>query len=113
MGTPERMSIPRPPRPEPLPADATAVRIRVPGPLRPLADGRAEVVVPAGTVGDALDALVRRHPGLRRHLRTEAGALREHVNIFLNDDDVRYLAGEATPASPGDVVTVVPSIAGG
>ncbi len=105
------MDDPRPP--QPLPADATTVRIRVPGPLRPLTDGASEVAVPGTTVGEALDALVRRHPGLRRHLRSEAGGLREHVNVFLNDDDVRYLAGEDTPAGPDDVVTVVPSIAGG
>lgn len=107
------MSTQQPPRPEPFPADATAVRIRVPGALRPLAEGRDEVAVPGGTVGEAIDALLRLHPGLRRHLRDETGGLREHVNLFLNDDDVRHLAGEDTAAAPGDVVTVVPSIAGG
>lgn len=92
---------------------APRVTIRVPGPLRTLADGAAEVVVTAGTVGGALRDLLDRHPGLRRHLRTEAGGLREHVNIFLNEDDIRYLEGEDTAVGRGDVVTIVPSIAGG
>jgi molybdopterin converting factor small subunit len=89
------------------------VPIRVPGVLRELAGGRAEVVVAAGTVGEALDAMLEAHPGLRRHVRDEAGALRSHVNVFLNEDDIRYLGGEATPVAEGDTVTVVPSIAGG
>lgn len=87
--------------------------IRIPGPLRGLAGGAGEVAVEAPTVGDALDDLVRLHPGLGRHLRTEAGTLREHINVYVNEDDVRYLDGEATPLEPGDTVTVVPSIAGG
>jgi molybdopterin converting factor small subunit len=89
------------------------VAIRLPGPLRALADGRDEVAVPAATVGEALDRLAERHPGLRRHLRADGGGLREHVNVFLNDDDVRHLRGEATPIAAEDVITVVASIAGG
>jgi molybdopterin converting factor small subunit len=87
--------------------------IRIPGPLRSLAGGTGEVVVEARTVGDALTELVRLHPGLGRHLRTEAGALREHINVYVNEDDVRYLDGAGTLLTPGDTVTVVPSIAGG
>lgn len=89
------------------------VTLRVPGPLRGLADGAGEVVLEAGTVGGAVNALLDRHPGLRRHLRTEAGSLREHVNLFRNQDDIRYQDGEATVLVDGDVVTIVPSIAGG
>ena len=89
------------------------VPVRVPGPLRELADGRAEVEVEAGTVGESLDAVLAAHPGLRRHVRDEGGALRDHVNVFLNEEDIRYLGGEATAVAAGDVVTVVPSIAGG
>lgn len=87
--------------------------VRIPGPLRGLVGGDGELMVRATTVGAALDDVCLRHPGLRRHLRTEAGTLRQHVNVFLNDDDVRYLDGEATVIAPGDTVTVVPSIAGG
>lgn len=96
-------------------AGATPVRavVRIPGPLRPLAAGADEVSVTARTVGDALDGVMAVHPGLRRHLRAEDGSLREHVNVFRNEEDVRYLDGERTAVAEGDAVTIVPSIAGG
>lgn len=78
-----------------------------------VADGAGEVAVTSTTVGRALDDLLDRHPGLRRHLREDGGRLREHVNVFLNEDDIRYLEGEDTAVAQGDVVTIVPSIAGG
>jgi sulfur-carrier protein len=81
--------------------------------LRGLADGLGEIEVPAGTVGEVLEEVARRHPGLRRHFRTDDGALRQHVNVFVNEEDIRHLAGEATAVGAGDAVTVVPSIAGG
>ncbi len=105
---------PNPTTPNPRTPDTGArVTLRVPGPLRELAGGAGEVGLEAGTIGGAVDGLLARHPGLRRHLRTEAGALREHVNLFRNEDDVRYLDGESTSLESGDVVTIVPSIAGG
>lgn len=94
-------------------AGAGRVAIRVPGPLRELTGGAAEVGVDARTVAAALEALLARHPGLRRHLRDEAGSLRDHVNIFLNEEDIRFLDGSATHVQAGDIITVVPSIAGG
>lgn len=94
-------------------AGTGSATVRIPGPLRALAGGTDSVAVPAGTVRAALDELVRRHPGLSRHFRTEHGSLREHVNVFVNEEDIRYLDGEATAVAPGDTVTVVPSIAGG
>lgn len=90
-----------------------AVTVRIPGPLRGLAGGADEHVVTAGSVGAVLDGLLSDHPGLRRHLRTERGSLREHVNIFLNEDDIRFLDGTDTTVARGDTVTIVPSIAGG
>jgi molybdopterin converting factor small subunit len=93
--------------------EATMTTIRIPGPLRSIAGGESDVAVEAATVGGALTALVRRHPGLHRHLRTEGGALREHVNVYLNEDDIRTLDGEDTALDEGDTLTVVPSIAGG
>jgi molybdopterin converting factor small subunit len=89
------------------------VLVRIPGPLRPLAGGADEIGVDATTVGGALAALLAAHPALRRHLRADDGSLREHVNIFRNEDDVRYLAAEDTPVEAGDTITIVPSIAGG
>jgi len=87
--------------------------IRLPAPLRPYADGQAEVVVAVGTAGGALRELVERYPLLRRHLFADDGELRAFVNVFVNEDDIRHVAGEATAVEPGDVVLIVPSIAGG
>ena len=89
------------------------VVVRIPGPLRPLADGRSEVHIPAGTVATALEMLVARHPGLRRHLVADDGAVRDHVNIFVGEDDIRFLDGAGTVIEPGETLTIVPSIAGG
>lgn len=86
---------------------------RLPGPLRALTDGAAEVEVRGATVAEALDDLIRRHPGLQRHLRTEAGALREHVNVFLGEEDVRFLGGVDTRVADGAELFIIPSIAGG
>lgn len=99
--------------PEPAAAAPVAVAVRLPGALRALAAGAGETVVRGATVARALDDLLARYPALQRHLRTEAGALREHVNLFVNDDDIRYLDGEATALVEGDTITIVPSIAGG
>jgi adenylyltransferase/sulfurtransferase len=88
-------------------------RIRVPGPLQPLADGSDEISVDAETVQLALEQLVERHPRLRRHLFEDGGALRGYVNIYLNEDDVRYLNGMSTRLGATDVITIVPSVAGG
>ncbi|MEX2281736.1 MAG: molybdopterin-synthase adenylyltransferase MoeB [Gemmatimonadota bacterium] len=88
-------------------------RIRVPGPLQLLADGTDEISVQADTVQSALDKLVEQHPRLRRHLFEDGGALRGYVNIYLNDDDVRYLRGMDTTLGASDVITIVPSVAGG
>lgn len=87
--------------------------VRIPTPLRPLARGEAEIQVAAATVGEALGAVVTRHPALRRHLFAEDGALREYVNAFRNERDIRELEGVATALDPDDDVILLPSIAGG
>lgn len=89
------------------------VSVRVPTPLRDYADQRDDVEVEGETVAAALGALVERYPRLRRHLMAEDGALRSYVNIYLNEDDVRHMDGPATAVGEGDVITIVPSIAGG
>ncbi len=89
------------------------VTVRLPAPLRAYAEGRDAVEVAGRTVGEALGALAERHPVLRRHLYAEDGRLRAYINVYLNEDDVRYLNGEATVVAEGDVLTIVPSIAGG
>jgi adenylyltransferase/sulfurtransferase len=87
--------------------------IALPTPLRPFAAGHGSVDTDGATVGEALADLATRHPGLRRHLFDEAGALRSFVNVFKDDEDVRFLDGPATPVAPGDTLWIVPSIAGG
>jgi len=88
--------------------------IYIPTPLRTYADGKDIVEVNAGTVRGALEELTRTFPDLRKHLYTGEGKLRAFVNVYLNDEDVRYLpAKEATEVSAGDTLSIVPSIAGG
>jgi molybdopterin converting factor small subunit len=88
-------------------------KIHIPTPLRQYAGKQASVEVKAGSIGDALSGLVARHPELRRHLYTDDGKLRAFVNVYLNDEDVRYLQKEATAVKESDTISIVPSIAGG
>ena len=90
-----------------------SISIRIPAALRAYANGDGEVQVTAATVGDALHQLVDRYPTLRSHLFDPGGELRNFVNAFVNDDDVRTLDGPATRVGEGDTITIVPSIAGG
>jgi molybdopterin converting factor small subunit len=88
-------------------------KIHIPTPLRQYAGKQADVEVKAGSIADALSGLVSQHPDLRRHLYTEEGKLRAFVNVYLNDEDVRYLQKEATAVKDSDTISIVPSIAGG
>jgi molybdopterin converting factor small subunit len=88
-------------------------KIHIPTPLRQYADKAATVEVSGGTVGAALSGLVDKHPELRRHLYTDDGKLRAFVNVYLNDEDIRYLQKEATAVKESDNISIVPSIAGG
>jgi len=88
--------------------------IHVPTPLRRFTGEQGEIEVEGATVEEALRDLVRRHPALERHLYTDDGRLRSFVNVFVNDEDVRYLAArERSPVAQGDALSIVPSIAGG
>jgi len=89
------------------------LKIHIPTPLRQYAGKQATVEVKGGTVAEALSSLISQHPDLRRHLYTEEGKLRAFVNIYLNDEDVRYLQKEATAVKDSDTISIVPSIAGG
>ncbi|HEX2021455.1 MAG TPA: MoaD/ThiS family protein [Candidatus Thermoplasmatota archaeon] len=89
------------------------VRIRIPAALRAPAGGAPHVEVDARSVDEALARLVDRHGGLREHLFDAAGSLREHVNVYVNARDVRELSRGATPVADGDVVLLLPSVAGG
>jgi molybdopterin converting factor small subunit len=88
-------------------------QIQIPSPLRQYTQKQATVLVPAKTVGDALAGLVSQHPELKRHLYSDDGKLRAFVNVYVNDEDMRYLEKEATALNDGDTISIVPSIAGG
>jgi molybdopterin converting factor small subunit len=88
--------------------------IYIPTPLRPYVGGEDSVEVDAPTITEALDRLTDTHPDLRKHLFTGDGKLRAFVNLYLNDEDVRYLPEkEQTTVSTDDTLTIIPSIAGG
>ena len=88
--------------------------IFIPTPLRAYSGGKDTLEVDAATVREALDKLVEAHGDLRKHLFTTEGKLRSFVNLYLNDEDVRYLpAKDATEIKPSDTLSIVPSIAGG
>jgi len=89
------------------------VKVMIPTPLRAYAGKQDHVDVAAETVGQALNSLILQHGELRRHLYQDDGRLRSFVNVYVNDDDIRYLQKEATPVKNGDTVSIVPSIAGG
>ncbi len=87
--------------------------ILIPTPLRPYVDKQESVEISGATVGEALANLTTRYNDLRKHLYTDEGRLRSFVNVYLNDEDIRYLQKEQTPLSPGDTLSIVPSVAGG
>jgi molybdopterin synthase sulfur carrier subunit len=87
--------------------------VRVPTPLRSLTKGAAEVQAQGDTVADVVEDLERQFPGLRERLLDESGELRRFVNIYVNEDDIRFLDGKKTALKTGDQVSIVPAIAGG
>ena len=90
------------------------MKIFIPTPLRVYADNQDTVLVEAKTVGEALAQLTSQHPELKKHLYSEEGKLRSFVNIYLNEEDVRYLPEkDTTPVTDSDSLSIIPSIAGG
>src|SRR5213082_1358795 len=90
-----------------------ATRILIPTPLRPYTDKRDAVDAEGQTVGELLADLTRKHAGLKPHLYTDEGRLRSFVNVYVNDEDIRYLQKEQTPVAATDTVSIIPSVAGG
>jgi sulfur-carrier protein adenylyltransferase/sulfurtransferase len=90
-----------------------ANKILIPTPLRPFTDKRESVELSGGTVGEILTQLTTQFDGLRKHLYTDDGKLRSFVNVYVNDEDIRYLQREQTPVKDGDTVSIIPSVAGG
>jgi molybdopterin converting factor small subunit len=89
------------------------VKVMIPTPLRPYAGKQDSVQLQAATVGEALSALTSQFSELKKHLYSDDGRLRSFVNVYVNDEDIRYLQKDKTPVREGDVVSIVPSIAGG
>ncbi len=89
------------------------ITIRIPTQLRPLTGGEGTVVVEGSTVGEALKALDAAHVGFGERLFDDQGELRRFVNIFVADEDVRFLGGLQTPVTEGQTISIVPAVAGG
>jgi sulfur-carrier protein len=89
------------------------VQVRLPTVLRSQAGGSATVSVNGSTIGEVLDALVAAHPALSGQVLNDDGSLHRFVNVYVNDDDVRYLSALDTPVKDGDEVTILPAVAGG
>jgi molybdopterin converting factor small subunit len=89
------------------------IKVLIPTPLRSYVDKKDSVTLEGGTVGELLNHLTTTHPSLRKHLFHEDGKLRSFVNVYVNDEDIRYLNNQQTPVSEKDVVSIIPSIAGG
>jgi molybdopterin synthase sulfur carrier subunit len=89
-----------------------AITVRIPTPLRTLTGGADEVAIAGATVRDVIENLEKKHPGLKERLLDDKG-VRRFVNIYANEEDVRFLDGLDTPVKEGDSVSIVPAIAGG
>ena len=89
------------------------IKLEIPTALRPFAGKQASLELNAATVGEALKQLTTTFADLERHLYASEGRIRSFVNIYVNDEDIRYLQKEATPVKDGDTISIVPSIAGG
>lgn len=89
------------------------VMVRIPTPLLSLTQGKKEVTAEGATLREVIEDLERQFPGIKERLCDEDGRLRRFINFFVNDEDIRFLEGEETPLKEGDVISIVPAIAGG
>ncbi len=89
------------------------IKVRIPTPLRPLTKNQGEVEAKGANVAEMIDNLEAAHPGIKGRLCDEGGELRRFVNIYVNEEDVRFLSGKETALKDGDEVSIVPAIAGG
>ena len=89
------------------------IKVRIPTPLRPLTKGQGEVEATAASISEMIENLNSTHPGLKDRLCDDKGELRRFVNIYVNEEDIRFLKGKDTSLKDGDEVSIVPAIAGG
>jgi molybdopterin synthase sulfur carrier subunit len=90
-----------------------AIMVRIPSPLRKLTGGQSEVEAKADSIGNLISALDASYPGMKERLCDETGTVRRFVNIYVNEEDIRFLTHQDTPLKDGDQVSIVPAIAGG
>ena len=88
-------------------------KVRIPTPLRKLTNNEEVVEVGASNIGDAFTELQTRYPGIKERLVDESGAVRRFVNVYVNEEDIRFLQNQKTPLKDGDEVSIIPAIAGG
>lgn len=89
------------------------ITVRIPTPLRKLTNNEETVEVAPGTIGSAIQELQARYPGIRERLLDDSGQIRRFVNVYLNEEDIRFLQNQDTPLKDGDEVSIIPAIAGG
>lgn len=88
-------------------------KVRIPTPLRKLTNNEELVEVNASTVGAAIGELQSRYPGIKERLVDDTGAIRRFVNVYVNEEDIRFLQNQETPLKSGDEISIIPAIAGG
>lgn len=89
------------------------IKVRIPTPLRPMTGGKSEVEIEGNTVSEIIDNLGSAHPGIKERVYDEQGEVRRFINIYVNEEDIRFLTGKDTPLKDGDEVSIIPAIAGG
>ncbi|MCA9452568.1 MAG: MoaD/ThiS family protein [Nitrospiraceae bacterium] len=89
------------------------IKVRIPTPLRPMTGGKSEVEIAGNTVSEIIDNLGSAHPGIKERVYDEQGEVRRFINIYVNEEDIRFLTGKDTPLKDGDEVSIIPAIAGG
>ena len=89
------------------------IKVRIPTPLRPMTGGKNEVEIAGNTIAEIIDNLGSAHPGIKERLYDEKGEVRRFINIYVNEEDIRFLTGKDTPLKHGDQVSIIPAIAGG
>ncbi len=89
------------------------ITIRIPTPLRPMTGGKSEIEGKGASIGELIEQLNIAHPGIKDRICDERGEIRRFINVYLNEEDIRFLTGKDTPVKDGDAVSIVPAIAGG
>ncbi len=89
------------------------IKVRIPTPLRPMTGGKNEVEIAGNSVAEIIENLSTAHPGIKERICDEQGEVRRFINIYVNEEDIRFLTGKETPLKDGDEMSIIPAIAGG